>query len=797
MLVPLLLAVLHAPLPAGRLVPQGARPDTTTLVAEDSTPRQRRRAARDRRPPRRAEVTAALLASAFKDEPARTLLTLARAARMRQDSALQSYDATTYQRISAGLGLGRLGRDRLAFRSEQTTRVRWRRGSGAYVDVTGARAVVPMAGRDGRAALNGDISPVPYYPGSESLWIGASAAKAVVNENDGLVHPLAEGAEAYYTYESGDSVTFRLPSGRSIRLRELRVRPRVPRWNLAVGSLWFDLTTGQLVRAAYRMAVPMDIVAVAKDDDSTAFQDVPALARPLLFPMTAQVNAIGVEYGLFDGRFWLPRMQVVEGGARVGLVRVPFSLEQRYEYADVNAGAPLPPIVVATADTLHPGDNVDIAATVGTEDSTAAHGRRPRTTADSARVARRAARLRCDSTGTRRYTRVDRGGLNPVQVTITCDLERLAHAPELPPSIYAPADALGDRTELVALVAQALAMDAQAGWAPQPLRVGAERPRYNRVEGLSIGLRGDQLLGAGYSVGATARVGLADREPVVILTAARGDLQRTVSLSAYNRLVSANDWGNPLTLGASLNALLFARDEGFYYRASGVEVASAPDASGGGGGGWSWSAFAEQQRTARVHTSFSLARALQGAVFDTNLVATREAVLGVRTRLTSSLGEDVQGFRLFSDARLEGARGTTSGAYARGALDVTLSHGLGDGAAALTLAAGSSAGTVPAQRFWFLGGAPTVRGQAPGAASGDAFWLARGEVARGQGVVRPVLFGDIGWAGDRHRWRDIGHPLAGAGVGLTVLDGLVRVDLSRGISPGQGWRVDSYLDARF
>src|SRR2546422_339442 len=82
---------------------------------------------------------------------------------------------------------------------------------------------------------------------------------------------------------TGDSATFRLPDGRVIRLRELQVRPRTPRWNLAVGSMWFDLSGGQLVRAAYRMSVPMDIRSVAEEDDSTSFEDVPALVKPMIF----------------------------------------------------------------------------------------------------------------------------------------------------------------------------------------------------------------------------------------------------------------------------------------------------------------------------------------------------------------------------------------------------------------------------------------------------------------------------------------------------------------------------------
>src|SRR6476661_5469834 len=343
----LLVALLQAPAPVAAQAPSTADTSAHAAAAPDSSGRRRR----EKKPPKRIPLTPDLESSAFRDPEARAILLLARSARMHQDSALQGYDATTYQRISAGFGFSKIGRERLAFRTESATRVRWRRGVGAYVDITGARTAFPIAGKNGNAQIDGDISPIPYYPGSETLWIGGDAAKSAVNENDGVIHPLAEGAEAYYTYASGDSVTFRLPDGKSIRLRELKVRPREPKWNLAVGSLWFDMSGGQLVRAAYRMSVPMDIVAVANADDSTSFDDVPAWVKPLIFPMTAQVSAIGVEYGLYQGRFWLPRVQVAEGGAQVSMMRIPFKLEQKYNYGAVNSVAPLPPISVSTTDS--------------------------------------------------------------------------------------------------------------------------------------------------------------------------------------------------------------------------------------------------------------------------------------------------------------------------------------------------------------------------------------------------------------------------------------------------------------
>jgi hypothetical protein len=773
MLAHLVVALLQVATPA-----PGQAPASPPAAEQDSSDHRHR----DKRPPKHVTVTAEHLATAFRDATARSILLLARDARTRQDSALVAYDATTYQRVSAGIAFTKLGRDRLAFRSEGSTKVRWRRGVGAYVEVTGSRTVVPIAGKSASVGIEGSLSPIPYYPGSESLWIGASAARQVVDENEGVIHPLAEGSEAYYTFASGDSATFRLPDGKSIRLRELKIRPRTPKWNLAVGSLWFDMSGGQLVRAAYRMSVPMDIKAVAEDEDSTSFKDVPSVMRPLLFPMTAEISAIGVEYGLYQGRFWLPRLQVAHGGARMGFVRSPFKLEQKFTYDRVNAGGTLAPIP-APSDSMREemGVHVDVGTPTKSE-------------RDSARAARRADRMRCDSAGNRTRVRNRDDGRNPVLITIPCDSTKLANSPDLPASIYDAGEETVNSGEIDALVSQALSMGAQAEFAPQRPTLATASLRYNRIEGLSFGGVADQQLGAGYALHALGRIGVADREPVVELTASRSDLRRTLGVTVYNRLVSAGDWGNPLSTGSSISAFLFGRDEGFYYRATGVELTRTPDQPGPID--FSWSIFAEQERNARQRTTFSLARAVRGSQFEPNITAQRSLYAGARTRVTQTIGANPAGFRLFNDLRLEAAHGDT-GMYGRVALDVTASHGIGNGAAALTVAAGTSAGVLPLQRNWFLGGSPTVRGLRPATSTGNAFWLARGEVAHGLGAIRPVVFADIGWAGDRTKWGEVGKPLSGAGAGFSMLDGLVRFDVARGLQPEKRWRVDAYVEGRF
>jgi hypothetical protein len=739
--------------------------------------------------PRRIPVTPELLRTAFHDSAARTLLLRARAARMRQDSALVAYDAMSYQRISAGLGFSSIGRDRLMFRHEDVARVRWQRGVGAWVEVKGARTAIPIAPQEAQDSADHDMNEddagaIPYYPGYESLWIGGGIAKAQVDERE-IVHPLAEGAEAYYTYATGDSVRFRLPDGTVIRLRELQVRPRWPAWNLVVGSLWFDVASGQLVRAAFRLSVPMDIWAVAQRDDPHSMDDVPFWVKPLITPMKAQVTAVAIEYGLYNGRFWLPRLQSAQGDAQVSFMHVPFSIEQSYTYASVNARDSLPPITVAVQPIP---DSLPEAV----KDSIRQQRRdAQRAERDSVRRGLKPPPTAACDTGkfqTRMSYRYNDGRL-PVAYRVPCDQSALATSPLLPKSIYDPGEEIFGSPERDALVAEALSLSAQPQFAPMPptFHWGADLMRFNRIEGFSIGGRVDEQFGAGYSGSLLGRIGVADREPNLELNVTRSNGTQTIGVTGYNRLVAAGDWGNPLSFGSSVSALLFGRDEGFYYRASGVELAGTNNR----GLNFDWRLFAERERSATVENTWSL-----GAPFIPNIVARRGTYAGGALHVRGDYGEDPLGFRVLSDVRLEAAGGDS--AYGRGSAEFTLSDGFGRLAGAVTLSGGSSVGSVPAQRLWYLGGAQTVRGQSPDTLQrGNAYWLTRTELALNGGAVRPTVFGDVGWVGDRTRLGDVGRPMSGVGTGLSFLDGLFRFDVARGLYPRKQWRLDLYVEARF
>lgn len=752
-----------------------------------------------RRERKRIPVTPELEASAFRDAKAKTLLLQAREARMRQDSALLAYDATAYQRISAGLGFRAFARDRLLFRTENVSRVRWSRDNGTWIDVKGARSAVPMV-KDADVDLDPhQMSPIPYYPGRDALWIGNGTAKAEVDPED-MINPLAIGSEAYYRFATGDSISFTLSDNKTISLRELRIEPRRPNWRLSVGSFWFDVSTGQLVRAAYRMSVEMDIWQVA-DEESKADGDdeVPKAVKAIMSPMRANLEAVTIDYGLYGGRFWLPRVQAAEGSAQVAFMRVPFKIEESFKYASVNGADSLPKVPAAPKslrDSLF-GDSLkwrDLTPEQRKERGKAiAH-------ADSVRREQTKAlkKAQCDSGGT--YTQYDSryNGTVRLAVRMPCDSAALASSKDLPGSLYEPGEELfgtADRDELM----KSLGFSLQPGWAPQKptFHYGLDLTRYNRVEGFSTGLAIAQEFGMGYRASFIPRFSVADKQFNGDLFVARSNGRRQLQAGLYRRLDTANDWGDPLAFGASMNALLFGLDEGFYYRAWGGELKG----SNPGGGGFTWRLFGEQHRTANVETQWSVAKSMNDGVrFIDNIDAARGTIGGAEARYSRTFGLNPEGWRLLTDVRGEAAAGTFD--YTRGAFDATLSRGFGSGvAAAVTASAGTSGGALPAQRGWYIGGAQTVRGQRPSLTlpgqSGNSFWLSRAELGKQFTAVRPSIFYDVGWAGDRSAWSNPGRPVSGAGAGLSIMDGLVRMDVSRGIWPRKRTLFDLYFEARF
>jgi hypothetical protein len=321
--------------------------------------------------------------------------------------------------------------------------------------------------------------------------------------------------------------------------------------------------------------------------------------------------------------------------------------------------------------------------------------------------------------------------------------------------------------------------------------------RYNRVEGLSAGVGLSQELGGGWQWRGEARLGLGDRQPLASLSGTRTSGRRSVTARVYRETALATDLGQPLAFGASLASLLYAHDDGMYYRAAGADLTWRTEPAGA----TSARVFAEQHTNAPVTTRWSLTGGAGDATFAGNVAARRGTWLGADLRDRRSLGLDPDDWRLFTDVRLEGATGASDYArlFAEGTLTRTIVGKLGG---AITAAAGTTAGTAPAQRQFFLGGLQTIRGQfvspvTPGFA-GTAFWFARHELAWGRPAARASVFYDLGWAGDRAAFgARATRPVQGAGLGLTALDGLLRLDVARGLAPVRQTRVDLSIDVRF
>ena len=742
----------------------------------------------DRPAVKRVPVTDEMRRTAFKDPVARDLLLRARKARLEQDSMLLSYDARAYQRFSVGMGLRALGRDRLLIRHEDVSQVKWRKGTGAWVDVKGSRTALPSVNSKD-VENDPDMAtdpPIPYYPGREELWIGSGLAKAEVNERE-LVHPIAEGSEAYYTYETGDSVIMVLPDQRRITLREIKVEARVPKWNLAVGSFWFDQSTAHLVRAIYRLSVPIDIWAM--DETKSDMKDVPFWVKPMLTPMRASVDAISLEYGLYNQRFWMPKLQVLEANAQVSMMHVPVQMEQRFTYASVNGLDSLPKIPTAPMRVSVLRDSLKKAGVDSlTRDSLVKQYRKAR---DESAKGLKARECAAGETFTRMESRFN-GTLN-IAVQMPCDSTRLANSTEFTGSLYEAGESVFGTNDIEELK-KALNFDLQAGWMPQKpvTEWGLTYTRFNRVEGPSTGVETRMTLGRGYTAMAGARGSLSDKQLNGDLAFERTNGRSTMRGTIFRRLSVASDFGSPLSFGASLASLLYAGDEGFYYRSWGGELSGVTPHLGR----TEWRLFAEQQWNAPMTTQFTLLRGAHDDRVLPNVVADKAIEYGGAVRVQKGWGLDPNGFRTNADMRAEGAAGDFE--YGRGLLDLTVSHGMPFGTQlAITGSAGGTAGTAPAQRAFQLGGLHSVRGVAPGTMSGNAYWMGRGELALNRSAVKPVLFGDVGWAGDQKNFATPGRPMSGVGVGASILDGMIRFDIARGLYPTKATRLDISVEARF
>lgn len=699
-------------------------------------------------------VDSATLASAFADPGARVLLERARAKQDSSNSAILAYRALAQQRVSVGLST--LRRERLLYRRESAARIHWRRYGPLEVDVLGAREVIPpfLPG----ARVPGDLeSSMPRFlfdPLENKFLLGSGPG-----DDDDFHHPLASGSEAHYRFASGDSTLITLPDGRAIRLLELRLTPRRADPHLVSGSLWLEADGYAVVQGVFRLARAFDLERDLDDeDDKDDVGKIPGFFKPI----RADLRYLTIDYGLWELRWWLPRVVALEGHASVGaLLRVPVRYELAYsEYELFADPSPIP--LPATVMTLA-GDTI-----------TARRGCR-----------RGGGYCRCNRIG---------GVCRPVAVRLPADTSALLEGPHLPASVYSAGPELIDEAEIGAILERLSRSYAPTEFVGPRLYWGFDRPeliRYNRVEGLSTALR----LGAEYGrLGGdlTGRFAWADRRHPGFGLGLRWDGQGYQGrLGAYHELVALEPAVRPFGLANSLQALLWGRDDGDYFRALGVDLRGGP--APGPALRLDWRVFAERHTPVENRTWTSLRRLWSREdPFRPNLQADTAELLGATLDLRLARGLDPVGVRWGAALSLDAATG--SHRYLRPSAVLTLAGPLPGGLlGVIEGAAGTSAGELPLQRNWFLGGTSTLRGYSPLALAGTAFWRSRLELGTRLPVGRLILFSDLGWAGARERFPGTDY-LAGAGVGASLLDGLIRFDLARALRAPTGWRLSVATD---
>jgi hypothetical protein len=735
-----------------------------------------------------AGAGAAAAQTPFADLETEELFRSAQRAWRSVDESVVRYTALVQQRMAASLRTPL--KDRTIFSAESAARIFWDRDYDQIEQILASSMEAP-----GPAEVTSDDFFVSsgFDPGGDRLIFGFGDWEADTEEDEFyIVHPLGSEAADAYRYEAGDTLVLTLPDARELRAVELRIIPIRSSPNYVTGTLWIEPESGALVRAAYRLARQLDVIRdipdFAAEEEEGNFRFVPGFLKPWTFDLTL----VTVDYTLWDFRVWLPRAMRLEGQVRAGVIKAPASFDIAYRMEsvvteeDLAAGAlesPFGPIEEVEFETRE--EALAFIAERLSEDEG----------------------IEFEVVG---------DALVPV------DREFLREGPYLPAPIWEDAPGFlseDDLSELEGMLdglprPEVASLPFRSGW-------GLSRPetlRYNRVEALSAGVGTDGRIGSPFGpldVEASALFGVADLQPKARLELTRASFSSTVSLAGYRDLQAVDHGERFLGLGNSLNAFLWGRDDGEYFLAWGGELRIAPPETDRPS--WEFRAYGEQQRSVETNTDVALTRVFDSAWrFRPNVRSTELDEFGTELWLRPWWGRDPErpqgGIELYGQAarwRPEGGGAWSSYGRARATARLTVpisprwrvgtELGAGTsfeiGGVGVGASADPAASPFPAQRQWFLGGPLTLRGYDASVLRGEDHARARLEVARGYRGGSLTLFGDAGWAGLREEF-DEADVLYAVGVGVSLLDGLVRLDLSRGLTGDLArTRLDLYLDA--
>jgi hypothetical protein len=700
--------------------------------------------------------------SPYSTADVQQLVERAMARRRASDSAVADYQATIRYRLSVGIGRRIWSKVPATAVEEQVARVQWRHPNDLRVDVVGRRY------RSRRSDLElSSIWARPWFVPrgvDDSVRIFSNRFPAT-----GALHPLSAAGPVWYRYAITGDLTVTPSLGDTLRLFRVQVTPRRTGPALIAGQMWIDSASAEVVRLTFRY---LGTALWVRPEDGREAPDS-AKARRLNTRVSRILSVdADLEYGRQDGRYWMPRRQVIAGLARLPLASdlvIPFQATTTFEDYAINSGRPIV-FELPLLDQL------------GLSRDSVRKLRRARL--DSLQAARRT-QLGGTPDSLRAWDYAGRwpGGRYELHRPSNATLNRYD---EWPDSLSFEADPADDRrlleveTDLARLTEEL--PDSMTG--VQAHGVGYERLsdalRYDRVQGLSLGL-GYRVRVPGISFSSlhgTVRYGVSDERVTGRLTFVRDAPGGQLTVGGYRDVADVDPFSSGRSLGNTLNAVFVAHDDADYMLAEGGAVSF--EASLRTGLDLVVSGRVEREESVAREATSNVNDFLGGdGVFPENSPVDEGTFGGASARLVHtgatrwSLAADVLG----------GEPGTTGRFYGDFRADVGDRTG-----ATLRLKAGVATSPALQQSLFRLGGQATVRGFDYGTHRGRSFWAAQLDLAPVRGRLRPVAFVDAGQTGDPGDLLS-STVLAGAGAGISLFSGALRFDVSHSLTPDTGSKL--------
>jgi hypothetical protein len=680
--------------------------------------------------------------SIYADRATAELVSVARQRHAELDTAVHDYRALVRSRLDVSLGRSRFARLFPLIATEHLARVHWAYPNDLKIDMIGQRGA--SISREVRADVRLDR---PWF-----IARGLGDSIRLIEDGEvperAALHPFAAGAEEYYRYAITDSLGIRLPE-RLLMAVAIDVAPRRLGPSLIAGRIWVDRATGDVVRLTlfflgeYLWSQPDGQTA---DDSSKARRESELAAR------VVRVEA-DIEYALFEQRYWMPFTQFITLHIHdpwiTGAI-LPVRFRTTFNEYEINTGQPIR-FALALEDSVTEAAEVDSSSERGAQ---VRAGRRPD------------------------------GGRWEVTSPSLDSLEAYSEWPDSLALDLEPGDErrFRDVTEELAHIGEDLPNDWMGRGRPRLAQFG-DIFRYNRVQGVSLGLTGAWQPGPAFTtVYLSARYGLTDGRFLPQVAIRRDAPSGLWELRGGRALADVDPFSSGMSLANSVNALFTGHDDADYMVTQGARVTRSIMS------GWDveWS----------VHAGFEEQKSVQGnarSIFHDLFFGDGDLPPNppIRNGSYAVTGIKVDGRHPFKSWTVG-----VDGQFGEG-IEASRAWGRASfwaGPLRLGVVGGAATRNDVPQMLLRAGGPSTVRGYHFGTKVGEAMWAAQLEFAfRPERTVQPIVFAD---AGNAARFSEVfrASPLIGVGGGvafsLLITEFRATISKSVGANHDQPVRID-------